>query len=211
MVYVIEVAKFGQWIGISSIWNCQTVVLNCRAIVLRECMSSPGGDCRSILYGVMKIRKLVVIVWKCKMGGCEHPYLAMIWSAPIHLKIGSNKPPKRGNGWFSEPICIRSSTEGLSPPVMMNWMHADLQIEVEKRHLIDDWKTAVWNAQESIFQAQSSRLFYQSQVESHKLPLKEWLVISFECTYICAQAKHFFPHFLLLNSTLWNWTQNFPK
>ena len=96
MVYGIEVAKFGRRIGISSVWTCQTVVLDCRAIVSLECMSSPDGECRSLSYGVMNIWKLVAIVRKCKMGGCEHHYLAMTWAAPIHSKIGSNKPPKRG-------------------------------------------------------------------------------------------------------------------
>ena len=96
MVYGIEVAKFGKRIRISSVWNLQKVVLNCRAIVLLECMSYPDGEFRSVLYGVMKIRKSVVIVRKCKMGGCKNNYLAMTWAAPIHLKIGSNKPPQRG-------------------------------------------------------------------------------------------------------------------
>ena len=40
-----------------------------------------------------------------------------------------------------EPIRMQSSTEGASPPEKMNWMHTDLQIEVEKRLLIDDLKT----------------------------------------------------------------------
>ena len=30
-----------------------------------------------------------------------------------------------------EPICMGSSTEGASPPDMMDWMHVDFQIEVE--------------------------------------------------------------------------------
>ena len=96
MVYGIEVPAVGQQIGISSVWNRQTVVLNCRASVSLECMSSRDGECRSVLYGVTKIRKLVAILWKCKMGGCEHNYLSMSWAAPIHSKIGSNKSLKRG-------------------------------------------------------------------------------------------------------------------
>ena len=40
-------------------------------------------------------------------------------------------------GGLFEPICMRSSTEGASPPEKMIWMHADLQIEVEKRLIID--------------------------------------------------------------------------
>ena len=41
-------------------------------------------------------------------------------------------------GGLFEPICMQSSTEGAYPPENMNWMHADLQIEVEKRLIIDD-------------------------------------------------------------------------
>ena len=95
MVYGIEVVKVRRRIGISSVWTRQTVVLNFRASVLLECTSSPYGECRSVSYGVMKIRKLVAIVRKCKMGGCDHHYLSMTWAAPIHSKIVSNKPPKR--------------------------------------------------------------------------------------------------------------------
>ena len=95
MVYGIEVAKFGWRIWISSEWTRQTAVLNCRASVSIECMSSPDGKCRSVLYGVMKIKKSVAIVRKCKMGGCENHYLSMTWAAPIHSKIGSNKAPNR--------------------------------------------------------------------------------------------------------------------
>ena len=43
------------------------------------------------------------------------------------------------SGLFN-PICMISSTEGESPPEMMNWIHTNLQIEVEKRLLIDDLK-----------------------------------------------------------------------
>ena len=75
MVYVIEVVKFGRRIGISSIWNRQILVLNCRASVLLECMSSLDEECRSVSYGVMKIRKWVAIVRKYRMGGCEHLFL----------------------------------------------------------------------------------------------------------------------------------------
>ena len=34
-------------------------------------------------------------------------------------------------GGFLELICMVSSTEGASPPEMMNWMHADFQIKAE--------------------------------------------------------------------------------
>ena len=102
MVYGIEVAKVGRWIRIISVWNFQTAVLNCRASISLECMSSPDGGCRSVLYGVMKIRKSVAIVWRWKMGGCEHLYLSMTWAAPITSKIGSNKAPKRGK-WV---VCL---------------------------------------------------------------------------------------------------------
>ena len=75
MVYGIEVAKVGRRIGFSSVWTCQTVDLNLRAIASLECMSSPDGECISLSYGVMKIHKSVAIVRKFKMGGCEHYYL----------------------------------------------------------------------------------------------------------------------------------------
>ena len=58
-------------------------------------MSSPDGECRSVSRGFINIRKSVDIVRKCKMGGGENHYLAITWAAPIHSKIGSNKPPKR--------------------------------------------------------------------------------------------------------------------
>ena len=74
-------------------------------------------------------------------------------------------------GGLFETICIGSSTEGASPPEIMNWMHADLQIEVEKLHLIDDLKTHDWYAQGSIFLVQSARSFFQSLLESHQFPL----------------------------------------
>ena len=38
-----------------------------------------------------------------------------------------------------------------------------------------------------------------------------WLVISLEFTDICAWEKHFLTQFLLLNSALCHWTQNFRK
>ena len=41
--------------------------------------------------------------------------------------------------------------------------------------------------------------------------IPEWLVVSLECTGICAWEKHFLPHFLHMNSTLCHWTQNSPK
>ena len=65
-------------------------------------------------------------------------------------------------GGLFEPICMRSSTEGASPPEKMNWMHADLQNEVEKRLLVDDYKTPVWHAQGSIFLGLKKRSFCQS-------------------------------------------------
>ena len=97
MVYGIKVAKVGRRIRISSVWTRQTVILNCRASLSLECMSSPDGECRSVSYGFMKIRKSVAIVRKCKMGGCEHQYLVITWVGPIHSKISSKKTHKRGN------------------------------------------------------------------------------------------------------------------
>ena len=96
MVYGIEVAKVGRRIQTSSVWTRQTAVLNFRASVLIECMRSPDGKCRSVLYGVRKIRKLVAILRKCKTGDCDHHYLLMTWAAPIHSKIRSNKASKSG-------------------------------------------------------------------------------------------------------------------
>ena len=62
-------------------------------------------------------------------------------------------------GRLFNPICMGSSTEGASPPEMMNWMHADLQIEVEKWLLVDDLKTPVWHAQGGVFLAQKNYHF----------------------------------------------------
>ena len=113
--------------------------LNCGMSVSLEFMILPDGKCRSVSYGVMKIQISVAIVRKFKMGGCEHHYLTMTWAAPIHSKIGSKKSTQKGGrGGLFEPICMVSSTEGASSPEIMNWMHADLQIEVEKRLLFDD-------------------------------------------------------------------------
>ena len=42
--------------------------------------------------------------------------------------------------------------EGASLPEKINWMHAGLQIEIEKRLFIDDGRTPVWHAQGSIFE-----------------------------------------------------------
>ena len=54
-------------------------------------------------------------------------------------------------GGLFEPICMGSSTERAYRPEMVNWMHADLQIEVENRILTDDQKTPVGHAQGSFF------------------------------------------------------------
>ena len=156
MVYGIEVAKVGRRIRISSVWNCQTVILNCRASVLLECMSSPDGECRSVSYGFTNIRKSFAIVRKCKIGGCEHHYLSMTWAAPIHSKIGSNKPPKSGkwvvcSSWFARyqhGRSISSWNDELDARGFANWGW--------KRLLIDDWKTPVWHAQVSIFLVQKT-------------------------------------------------------
>ena len=63
-----------------------------------------------------------------------------------------------------------SSTEGASPPEMMNWMHMDLQIEFEKRILVGNLKTPAWNAQGSVFRVLKT-IVYQSRVDFHQLPL----------------------------------------
>ena len=57
-------------------------------------------------------------------------------------------------GGLFELIYMGSSTEGESLPEMMNCMHVDLKIEIDKRLLINDRKTPVWHAQGSIFQVQ---------------------------------------------------------
>ena len=40
-------------------------------------------------------------------------------------------------GGFSNPIGMGPIMKGAPPPEMRNWMHVDLQIEVEKWLLID--------------------------------------------------------------------------
>ena len=59
MLYGIEVETFGRKILIRRVWTRQTVVLNGRSIVFLECINSPNGECRRVLYGVTDIRKLV--------------------------------------------------------------------------------------------------------------------------------------------------------
>ena len=59
MVYGIDDVKSRQRIRISSVWTCYTVVLNGRESIFLECMNSPDGEYRSVLYGVVKIQKLV--------------------------------------------------------------------------------------------------------------------------------------------------------
>ena len=59
MVYGIDVKKVGQRIGISRVWTRQTFVLSGRASILLECMIFHVGECRSVLYGVVKIPKSV--------------------------------------------------------------------------------------------------------------------------------------------------------
>ena len=54
-------------------------------------------------------------------------------------------------GGLFEPIGMGSITEVAYPPEMMNWMHADFQIDVENWLLINDLKTPVWHAQGSFF------------------------------------------------------------
>ena len=63
---------------------------------------------------------------------------------------------KGERGGLFDSICMGSSMEELSPPEMMNWMHADLKIEVEKRLLINDLKTLVWHTQGSILRIQKT-------------------------------------------------------
>ena len=59
MVYGIEVDKIWRRIGISNVWTRQELFLNGRASVSLECTNSPDGECRSISYGIVEIRKLV--------------------------------------------------------------------------------------------------------------------------------------------------------
>ena len=95
-------------------------------------MSLPDGECRSVSYGVMKIWKLVVIVRKCKMGGCENHYLVITWAAPNPFKNWFEQTTQKGGkGVFFEPIGVGSSMGVASPPEMINWMHTDLKIEVK--------------------------------------------------------------------------------
>ena len=62
-------------------------------------------------------------------------------------------------GGLFEPIGMGSSWEGSSSPEIMNRMHADLQIEVEKWLLINYLKMTVWHAQGSIFLVQKNDPF----------------------------------------------------
>ena len=73
-------------------------------------------------------------------------------------------------GRLFNPICMGSSTEGASPPEMMNWMHADLQIEVENEFssMIENRPSGMPRA---VFFSLKKRSFCQSRVGSHQLPL----------------------------------------
>ena len=70
-----------------------------------------------------------------------------------------------------EPIGMVSRTEVVSPPEMMNWMHADLQIEVENGFLFIIEKLPSGMPRAVFFEYKKKRLFCQYRVESHKLPL----------------------------------------
>ena len=88
-------------------------------------------------------------------------------------------------GGLFEPICMQSSTEGVSPPEKTNWMHADLQIEVEKRLLIDDWKTPIWHAQGSIFQVKQNNCF-----ASHEWsPINSPILMRFQPQFVNPHAS----------------------
>ena len=73
-------------------------------------------------------------------------------------------------GGLFEPIFMQSRMKGASPPEKMNWMHADLQIEVEKgfSSMIEKRPSGMPGA---VFFCTKKQSFYQSRVESHKLPL----------------------------------------
>ena len=104
----IEVAKVGRRIRISSVWTRQTVIFNYRASVSLECMRSPYGECRSVLYGFMKILKSVAIVRKYKMGGCEYHYYWLLGHHPSIQKLAQTNHPKGVNGWF-----VRAGLHGI--------------------------------------------------------------------------------------------------
>ena len=81
-------------------------------------------------------------------------------------------------GGLFDPICMWYITEGASPPKKMNLMHANLQIEVEERLLVDDWKMPIWHAQGSIFRVQKNDRFASP----------EWSPIN--CPYSYAFSKN---------------------
>ena len=62
-------------------------------------------------------------------------------------------------GGLFEPIRMRFITEEASPPEKMNFMHTDLQIEVEKQLLVDDWKNARLACPGQYFQVQKNDRF----------------------------------------------------
>ena len=83
-------------------------------------------------------------------------------------------------GGLFELIYMQSSTEGVSLPEKMNWMHADLQIEVEKRLLVDDWKMPIWHAQGSIFRVKKNDRFASP----------EWSPINCPYYYVFSKNKY---------------------
>ena len=81
-------------------------------------------------------------------------------------------------GCLYQLICIRFSTEGASPPGKMNWMHADLQIEVENGFSSMIEKCPVWHAQGSIIRVP----------KNDRLAIPEWSPIN--CPYSYAFSKN---------------------
>ena len=161
------VSKFGRRIRISSVCTRQTVVLNCRASVLLECMSSPDGECRSVSYGVMNISKLVAIVQKCKMGGCEHHYLSIAWAAPIHSKISLNEPPKMGE------LVVCLSRFAWDPAqkehlLLIWWIGCTWICKLRLKTASHIWlKNARWACPGQYFRVQNKQSSLQSQVDSY--------------------------------------------
>ena len=105
------------------------------------------------------------------MGGCEHRYLAMTWAAPIHSKIGSKTTQKGGMGGLLRNIFMGSSTEGVSPSEMMNWMYAGFKIEV---------KNSISSMIEKRPSDMPRAVFFLYKVHDH-FDIREWIPIN--CSY----------------------------
>ena len=116
----------------------------------------------------------------------------LVRAHPLKNRLG--KTTQKGEMYvLFETIGMGSRTEGAYTPEMMNWMHADLQIEVEKRLIVDDRKTPVWHAQGSIFLVQKKIILPVPSGDPSTDPIVEviWKAVSWVANYFIGAAVEF--------------------